>query len=250
MKVVVLVMIGVLLSPCYGIAAEHAEPPSPAHSQEQLTKILTSEEYSTRHTKSEWVSKTPLKPSSKTNLSWLERMVMAFQNVGRFLGVVGKMLAIVFLGVVVWLIYKNRQLWLSWVGKYRRQNIPSVLAVQTPNPKITPQDTLPPKDELFALLKQLIAQERWVQALSYLYRSTLHEMSDTRHFVIAHYHTEEQCVQLVRHAKTPTEQRYLEALVALWSACAYGRHTPKDKVDHTVLLQLVDTWATLYGAKR
>lgn len=221
-----------------------------------LSDIITDESYSRPIQKTEWVRNKPLAPVSDEyvdmDLNWLEKLIRGIFSVSEYVGVFGKTVAILFLVLLAWWLYRTRDYWLAWVERL------------APMMKRTPQIThaphiaqdvwaeLPPSDELVAHVYELLQQGEYLLALSVLYRGTLRELNAHHALAIDKHQTEDECVWLLaKSPATPQESAYFGKLVALWRACAYGKAL-SDEVAQSggrPVHELTESWSALYGQR-
>lgn len=242
----------------FGVNCAFANAPSAAQSVEQtqqaLDELLMSSEYSHINTTKQWVSDNPVAKEDTADLSWLQQLLDFLYQLGELsqpLGVLGKVLAIVFLLAMVLLLIKYKELWLPWLTRYALPKTTAQANVyqgnQTPNQS---WHELPAKEHLLQHLTLKLQQGQWLEVLAMLYQATLREFDVTHQLAIDKHQTEDECVWLLRQAKNqhPNEQAYFDTLVALWRACAYGRHLPDGVAvgDYSLLMGLVDKWGVIY----
>ncbi len=229
----------------------HAQKPTPQNSAQQLDKILTSEDYSNKIIKKEWVPNEPLQNTPDSDWSWLGRILEKLAELGGVLGVVAKALALLFLVAMVYWLYVTRHVWLGW---FEKMNV----VKQDRSVKITPSSRsvkawdkdLPPKQELMAFLNALLHRHQWLQALSVLYQATLRELGIQHHLPIDKHQTEDECLWLLARAQDASDKErwYFKELVGLWRASAYGKKLPKgvSNQDYSQIRALMQAWQLLY----
>lgn len=228
--------------------------------QKELDKILMSSEYSDITSRTEWVAnQVPNEHHASADLTWLEKLLDTLAKLGELsqvVGVFGKILAIVFLLVMVGLLIKYKDVWLPWFRHLMvsRKSTHAVI-YQNNTPTAHTWQQLPDKNQLPDRLKWLLAQGRWLETLSLLYQATLREFGTQHGLPVDKYQTEEQCIWLLHQAKHkhPNEQAYFDELVRLWRASAYGQRLPDGVLsgDYSVIVRLINAWGVIYlGGER
>lgn len=237
-------------------AGQTPSPPtfSPEQSSTQLDDILTSDTYSNKSIRSEWVLKEP-KETKERDLSWLGRLLETLAEWGEALsgvvGVFGKTVALIGLALFAYWLYRTRETWLSWLGKlnYGKANPTAKIALS--HKSVRPWDKdLPPKHELMAFLSELLYRHQWLMALSVLYQATLRELGTQHRLPIDKHQTEDECLWLLQRCQDAgdKEQRYFKELVGLWRASAYGKRLPVgvSNQDYSQIRALMQAWQLLY----
>lgn len=241
------------------IAQDMANPPmihQAKHTQDKLDEILMSEAYSHQSTQTHWVQNQP-KELKQEDLSWLQDLLEWLAKIGQWsqaLGTLGKLLAIAFLLVLGWWIFKNRHIWVVW---FAQLSLPQTMNTTQIDSGYLPQENLwqnlPPKEQLLEHLKLILQQGKWLLALAMLYQGTLREFGQSHQLPIGKHQTEDECVWLLKKAKdaSPKEQAYFTELVALWRASAYGQRLPDGVAlgDYSVIYRLMNAWGAIYGGR-
>lgn len=157
------------------------------------------------------------------------------------------------LGFCYWL-YLKRDIWLAWFARLSR---PSATTKKVDvNAHISWQlapmwQGLPEKSDLVNVVRQHLANQNWLLALSILYRGTLREILSLHDLAITRATTEHQCQWLLQKAETcqPQEAVYFQSLVKIWSQLAYGKKMPNvenmAKFNQTIEI-LLNQWQQLY----
>ncbi|WP_066800892.1 DUF4129 domain-containing protein [Moraxella oblonga] len=222
-----------------------------------LSDIITDESYSRTIHQTKWVYNDPPKPVSDEHadidLNWLAKLIQSVFTLSKHVGVFGKTIAILFLVLLAWWLYRTRDYWLSWVEK-----LAPIMKKRTPQIDHVPhiaQDVwaeLPPTDELVAYVQKLLQKSEYLLALSVLYRGTLRELNAHHALAIDKHQTEDECAWLLaKSPASPQESAYFAKLVALWRICAYGQKFAPQLADgngHQVF-ELAQSWSALYGQR-
>ncbi|MFW2176991.1 MULTISPECIES: hypothetical protein [unclassified Moraxella] len=246
-------------------------------SQQQLQKILRSEDFSHAKPTSKWVEKTP-KPKHKTQHttpSWWDNF---WQKVGDWFkggsknnaegfdmgallgGLFKGLVLLALLGFFVWL-FRYRERWLAWFSRLSQRGA-KVSSANISHYLTERQQPLwhdmPPRSQLAQAVRDLLARQAWLPALSLLYRGTLREILQRHELPITKATTEQQSSWLLTKARTrtPQEAEYFNALVGVWSQVAYGQKMPHPQDSTAVqqlserLNQLLRQWQALYESAR
>ncbi|MDH3534441.1 MAG: DUF4129 domain-containing protein [Gammaproteobacteria bacterium] len=143
------------------------------------------------------------------------------------------MLVALFVGLLVYLLYRFRGP-LSRLGPApARQAAPEVLF----GLDVTPQ-SLPP--DVPAEVMRLWAEGGYREALSLLYRASLSRLIDKYELAFRASHTEAECAALVRARGIDSLSDYFWQLTSVWRRLAYGHQLPAAEM----VRSLCDGWKT------
>lgn len=216
--------------------------------KQAFDRELASDKYSEITTTKHWERIENAKmPDTNPELGWLGDILRVISDVMEGFVPLMSMLVkgILVLGLLwffYWL-YQRRTTIGDWFGETARQkNAKSGFDKRHKNR----QDPLADDDELARQIKNAIANENYVLALSLLYRSSLRAMQLDHELPIKKSDTEAMCQRLLANAKQTHagELPYFDRLVALWQMSAYGDKLP-DNVQ-TVLTGLFADWQRIY----
>lgn len=219
-----------------------------------LNELITSDEYSTTHHDVSWERKHEPKAyfddGKDVDLAWLEKLIRGVFGASEAVGVLGKTIAILFLVLLAWWLYRTREIWMSWANKLSLPNQQAPKLSHIPHITHDVWADLPQAEELVAYVYALLKKGEYLLALSVLYRGTLRELNAHHALAIDKHQTEDECVWLLSQSNaSPQESTYFRQLVALWRACAYGQKFASRLADGDgqEVHQLTQSWHILYG---
>lgn len=224
----------------------------------ELEQIVMADDYSKVETVSHWErNSVPEERQPSAFEKWLEKWLgdafgeVDLNGVSQGVGLLGKTIALLFLALLVWWLYRTKEVWLSWFSAFKPPTRPH--ADPTPAPIWREREVdwvnLPVAHELADFIKSLLAKGLWLPALSALYRGTLRELGVRHQLPIAHHQTENECLWLLAQSPAGTQERaYFEKLVNLWRVYAYGQQAPKE-AHQADINELLTLWTHLYGGR-
>lgn len=206
---------------------------------QKFNEFLQSDAYSKKVRQGYWKQN---KSDDVKTSKWVDRLVAFgefFSGISRGVAV---FLKVVLIGLLLWAcvwLYKRRQFWLerlpSWQAKTAR-----VTSYRDVRPFAMP---LPDDDKLAIMMEQCIDRGAYREALSLLYRASLHKIELAYDVGIAESQTEGQCQALLATTTAKmVERAFFARVVELWQASAYGDRPSEP----AVLRQLLQDWQRLY----
>lgn len=224
----------------------------------ELERMVMADDYSKVDTVSRWERNAiPEERKPSAFEKWLEKWLgdlfgkADLEGASRGVGMIGKSIALLFLALLMWWLYRTKEVWLSWFSAFKmplRQH-----TAPTPAPVWREREVdwvdLPEADKFADFIKSLLAKGLWLPALSALYRGTLRELGVRHQLAIDHHQTENECLWLLAQSRAGTDERvYFEKLVNLWRVCAYGQESPKE-MHQADIKELLVLWMSLYGGR-
>lgn len=224
------------------LATNSAPISEPDAFYETAYATVLSEAYSDKKRERRWVSNNDVDYETPDwqmgDPWWLDDWLIIIANIGVFF----KTVLLLVLAGIVYVIVRYRQRFVALLAQVLPRQFEAKIAV---NPAIYAQDTLPAHADIGALVAQLLAEGKYLPALSLLYRATLRILAQVHDLPIIYSTTEQQCLQLLDYATSATveERAFLLALVQAWQHSAYGKTAPNpDSVK-----QLWQAWCQQYA---